>query len=87
MLNSLVNLMKWIKINELVEQIGLFRSCLYEKNHPTQVRRFTWVRSRQNGAIHFVKQIVYMRMDSSHPAEISRQRRWNLTYVGWCFPM
>ena len=55
MLNSLVNLMKWIKINELVEQIGLFRSCLYEKNHPTQVRRLTWVRSRQNGVFHLVK--------------------------------
>ena len=31
------------------------RSCLYEKNHPTQVRHLTWVRSRQNGQFHFVK--------------------------------
>ena len=31
------------------------RSCLYEKNHPTQVRRLTWARSRQNGVFHFVK--------------------------------
>ena len=31
------------------------RSCLYEKNHPTQVRYFTWVRSRQNGVFHFGK--------------------------------
>ena len=31
------------------------RSCLYEKNHPTWVRCFTWVRSRQNGVFHFVK--------------------------------
>ena len=31
------------------------RSCLYDKNHPTQVRRLTWVRSRQNGVFHFVK--------------------------------
>ena len=31
------------------------KSCLYEKNHPTQVRRFTWVTSRQNGVFHFVK--------------------------------
>ena len=29
--------------------------CLYEKNHPTQVRRLTWVRSRQAGVFHFVK--------------------------------
>ena len=28
--------------------------CLFEKNHPTPVRRLTWVRSRQNGVFHFV---------------------------------
>ena len=33
----------------------IFRSCLYETNHPTQVRRLTWVRSRRNGVFHFVK--------------------------------
>ena len=31
------------------------RSCLYEKNHHTQVRRLTWVRSWQNGIFRFVK--------------------------------
>ena len=31
------------------------RSCLYKKNHPTQVRLLTKVRSRQNGLFHYVK--------------------------------
>ena len=35
----------------------------YEKNHRTQLRHL---------------QIVYVRMDSSHPWEISPQRRWDL---------
>ena len=30
-------------------------SCLYEENHPNQVRRLTWLRYRQNGVFHFVK--------------------------------
>ena len=30
-------------------------SCLYEKNHPNQVRSFNWVRSGQNGVFRFVK--------------------------------
>ena len=31
------------------------RGCLYKKNHPTQVRLLTKVRSRQNGLFHYVK--------------------------------
>ena len=31
------------------------KGCLYEKNHATQVKRLTLVRSRQNGVFHFVK--------------------------------
>ena len=43
--------------NDLHKSANLssFRSCLYEKNHPIQVRCFTWVRSRQNDVFHFVK--------------------------------
>ena len=33
----------------------ILRSCLYEKNHPTKVRRLTWLGSQQNGVFHFVK--------------------------------
>ena len=36
-------------------RVTALRSCLYEKIHPTQVRRLTWVTSRLNGAFHFVK--------------------------------
>ena len=31
------------------------RRCLYEKNHPNQMRCLTWMRSRQNRAFQFVK--------------------------------
>ena len=57
----------------------LLRSCWYEKNYPT---RWDVLREWDIGKIVYCtlqKQIVYMRIDSSHPAEISRQRRWDLT--------
>ena len=33
----------------------IYLGAVYEKNHPTQVRYFTWVRPQQNGVFHFVK--------------------------------
>ena len=44
-----------VPTNLLHITIRRLRSCLCEKNHPTHVRRLTWVRSRQNGIFHFVK--------------------------------
>ena len=32
-----------------------YRSCLYEENHPTQMRRLPRVRFQQNGVFHYVK--------------------------------
>ena len=48
------------------------RSCLYEKNYPTQVRRLTWVRSRPNGVFHFVKTNLLYEKGLIPP-------RWDLT--------
>ena len=48
------------------------RSCLYEKNHLSQVRRLTWVRFRQNGVFCFVK------TNCLHENAVIPPR-WNLT--------
>ena len=42
---------------QLLDEIRVkhLRCRLYKKNHATQVRRLTWVRSQQNGVFHFVK--------------------------------
>ena len=47
-------------------------SCLYEKNHLTQVTRLTWVRFQQNGVLHFVETNRYYENGFIPP-------RWNLT--------
>ena len=59
------------KIDALWKNVNLLlcttsRSCFYEKNHPTQLRRLT---ERDLGRmVYFTlqKQIVYMRIDSPH---------------------
>ena len=43
-----ISIFSWFRTSRL-------RSCLYEENYPTQVRRLTWVRSQQNGVFRFVK--------------------------------
>ena len=48
------------------------RSCLYEKNHPTPLRRLTWVRSQHNGVFYFVKTNRLYENGFSPP-------RWDLT--------
>ena len=32
-----------------------WRSCFYERNYPTQMRCFAWLRTWQNGVFHFEK--------------------------------
>ena len=66
-INWLVGKLSWSFVSEIIKtsilslireirNSNLFlRTCLFEKNHPTPVRCFTWVRFRQNGVFHFVE--------------------------------
>ena len=68
------------------------RGCLYEVKHPTLVGMsgisYLSEIPAETGEFRFVKnKSVYMKMNSSHPGQISRQRRGDLTEVRWFFLM